>query len=142
MDVLLGVHERAELLGRLGRAQRRAEVGVQEQRGESAQHLEVGVGLAVRRRDQEEQRGRLAVERLVVHARGHRHGRETRRGDGGRLGVRDGDAVAEARGELRLALANGRGIARLVAHVAALRHEVNELVDGLVLALGRTPYPD
>ena len=102
----------------------------------------MGVGLALRRRDEEEQRGRLAVGGVVVDARGHRHGREPRRGDGRGLGVRDGDAVAQTGGELRLALAHRRGVPRSVDDVALGGHEVHELVYGLVLACRRTPDPD
>ena len=91
-SVLLGVHERAELIGRPRGAQRGAEALVQEQRGEPAQDLEVRVGLALGRGYEEEQRRRLPVERLVVHPRGDRHGGEARRRDRRGLGVWDGIA--------------------------------------------------
>lgn len=100
------------------------------------------VGLALGRGYEEEQRRRLPVERLVVHPRGDRHGGEARRRDRRGLGVRDGDAVPEAGRELPLALADGGGVRVAVAHVALGDHEIDELVDGLVLAPRRAPYPD
>ena len=97
-------------------------------------HIVLGVG----RGDQEEQRGGLAVERLIVDAGGHGHGGQARLAHAVGLAVRDGDAVLDARRHLRLAGEDGRLVGLLVVDVALAHHQLDELVNGIGLVLGRT----
>ena len=128
----------AELLGGLGGAEVVTELLVHEQHGQAGEHLEVDVGLGVGCGDEEHERRGPAVGRVVVDALGQRHGGEARSADRGRLGVRDGNALAKRRGALGLAGVDGRLVALDVGDVALLAHELDELVDGIALAGGGT----
>ena len=83
----------------------------------------------VRGRDHEEQAGRVAVHGLEVHALRHGHGREAGGLDARALGVRRGDAVAEARRALGFARQDILLVLIGIAEVARGIHELSQLAD-------------
>ena len=93
---------------------------------EDSQMLIIG---RVRGRDHEEQAGRVAVHGLEVHALRHGHGREAGGLDARALGVRRGDAVAEARRALGFARQDILLVLIGIAEVARGIHELSQLAD-------------
>ena len=142
LGVLGGVDHGDEVGSGLGGAQVRAERGIHEQHGKTAQHLEVRVRTGLGGGDEEHEIGRLAVGSVVVDAVGKRHRGKAGRRDRGGLGVRDRDALAKGRGALGLTGMDGLVVAVLVGDVATGGHEVDELGDDVVLVPCGTPDLD
>ena len=114
-------HDRDDVVVGLRGAQAAGEVVLHEAAGELREHREVRLGGALGRGDEEDEVGR-AIGGAEVDARIEPGEGERRLGDGGALGVRDGDAAGKA--GLVLLLARPRvGEERVGVGRAALRDD-------------------
>ena len=88
------------------------------------------VGAAGGRGNHEEQAGRFVVQTFVIDTVTDNHGGQTRFPDGRRLGMGDGDALADAGAAFLFAVQDALFVAFFIAQVAPFFHEVHQVVDG------------
>lgn len=104
-----------------------------DEAGDAGKGLDVGAGGGFGTDEEEEEADGLAVEGIEVHGLARAAGGHAELGDRRGLAVRDGDAVADARGEDGFPLADGAEDLIRVVEPLVVAHESDQLLEQIVL---------
>ena len=130
------VYDIQELFLGLRGAERLGEIIIHQQDGQTGENLQMYVVFGVGSSDQEYQVDRLTVQGVIIDTIGNSHGCQAGGCDRVCLGVRDGDTVTDTGGILCFTGKDACSVALFVVDVALVVHQVDHLVDGILLVRG------